>query len=545
MPVQSGSRNRSPTKSTRARPKRRVSERGPRIHTTDDVRLDSIVTMDSGGEIRSASEDVEQLLGWKPVELIGKNIRTLIPEPRRSALDRYLDRYRNPGRSRTLARTRRFEASAKDGKPVAVELTVSRADVPGRGGPFFVGLIRDVRGRIDTDSDDPESRTRLQRLVTEQTRALATAHLRLQLSDRLISLGTLAAGLGHDLNNVLLPIRARLNALEHAGVSAQAQTHLDEVRRAVSYLQHLSDGLHVLSAEQAAEGKGEVRNLRTDLATWWSQVGVLLRTALPRRMTVRAYFPADLPEASIAPHLLTQVMMNLLVNAGEAMPLRSRHGVVNISAKSENGHLRIDVRDNGRGMGRSVLRRAFDPFFTTKPRAMGTGLGLPIARQALERAGGQITLRSASGAGTTVTLLIPRAGPIGRSPSGPWACVSVSDARLALLAGQILVAAGFRLRPASARSSPPDLWIMSPTPARLRALRSDSAAPRTRARRAAESQHAGGRIVLLGAPPPSARRAWMSLGVEIIEPASDMRWLRTVARRAAVQLGVGRAKEHT
>src|SRR5579862_7727627 len=76
--------------------------------------LDPIITMNAGGSIQSASDSVEQVFGWTPTELFGRNVKMLIPEPRRSALDRYLDRYRRADQTTTLTRTRRFNAQRKD-----------------------------------------------------------------------------------------------------------------------------------------------------------------------------------------------------------------------------------------------------------------------------------------------------------------------------------------------------------------------------------------------------------------------------------------------
>jgi PAS domain S-box-containing protein len=138
------------------------------------AKIDPIITMDSGGIIQSASDSVEHVFGWTPTELFGKNVKVLIPEPKRSALDRYLDRYRHTDRAPTLSRTRRFDAIRKDGSGVQIELSISRADIPRHSAPFFIGIIRDVSGEIDVGIDPADDRERLQQLVTEQTRALAT-----------------------------------------------------------------------------------------------------------------------------------------------------------------------------------------------------------------------------------------------------------------------------------------------------------------------------------------------------------------------------------
>jgi two-component system sensor kinase FixL len=181
--------------------------------------------MNAGGIIQSASESIERVFGWTPNELFGRNVKLLIPEPRRSGLDRYLDRYRHTDQSKSLQKTGRFSAVRKDGSIIQIELSMSRADLPSHGAQYFIGIIREVSREIDVGIRPEVEQSKLHEFIAEQTRALATANLRLQMADRLASLGTLAAGLGHDMNNVLLPVRARLDALEKTGIKPTALSH--------------------------------------------------------------------------------------------------------------------------------------------------------------------------------------------------------------------------------------------------------------------------------------------------------------------------------
>lgn len=480
------------------------------------LRADPIITMNEDGVVQSASDAVEQVFGWTPSELFGRNLNVLIPEPRRSALDRYLDRYRHATRKTLLHRSRRFEAVRKDGRPIEIELSVSRADLPTQRSPFFVGIIRDVTGQIDVGDDAEKEQERLQQLITEQTRALATANLRLQLSDRLASLGTLAAGLGHDMNNVLLPIRARLNALEHAGVPASAARHLTAVRRSVAYLQHLSDGLHVLAFDpnsDSQDGEGS-----TDLAQWWSEVGTLLSKAIPSRIKLRISLAKTLPDVGIAPDWLTQAVLNLLVNAGEAIPARSRSPRITVSGRAtpDGRAVRLSVTDNGRGMSAETQRRAFDLFFTTKTRKMGTGLGLPLARKVAVRAGGDIELVSAPERGTSVTLVLPVASSQAKGRrTRTSASVRVKDPRTHALVSQVLVGSGARLSPPrEIQGEPAKLLVTEPTPENL------SLARRWRKGRAE------GPLFLIGAPHPSTLSEWMALGAVQVDPLRDLDVIR-------------------
>ncbi|MEK6703474.1 MAG: PAS domain S-box protein [Planctomycetota bacterium] len=519
---------RSPKPSTAAVP----AGKGTRNGAMTPRMLDPIITMDAGGIIQSASDSVEQIFGWTSTELLGRNLKMLIPEPRRSALDRYLDRYRTADKAAALQRTRRFDALRKDGTGIQIELSISRADLPAQSAPFFIGIIRDVSRKIDVGPDSEDEHGRLHRLIAEQTRALATANLRLQLADRLASLGTLTAGLGHDMNNVLLPIRARLNALEHAGLSAPALAHLMAVRKSVTYLQHLSDGLHFLALDPQAQSPASDGDGATDVAQWWSQVGALLRKAVPRHVKVLASLPAGLPALRIAPHWLTQAILNLIINAGEAIPEGRKNASVRLRAcKVDRGSMvKLSVSDSGRGMSPVIQRRAFDLFFTTKSRSMGTGLGLPLARKIAVRAGGNLELKSEPGRGTTAMLILPTtrsAARPGRSgASTQSAAVSVRDHRIATLISQVLIGAGVGVLPASAGGpGKADLWITEPNQKAL------AEASRWHKGRAGGK---GRMVVLLGPPPKAARPRWSAIGATVIDPPDDFGAIRHILGQAIV-----------
>ncbi|MFA6046168.1 MAG: PAS domain S-box protein, partial [Phycisphaerales bacterium] len=166
--------------------------------------LDPVVTIDSFGTVRSASNSIERVFGWKPGELVGRNVYVLMPEPHRSGHDQYLANYRKTLKTKILGSTREFEAVRKDGTRFPIELSVSRADVPGQALPIFVGIIKDVSERKAAERELKQHRRQLDSMVRARTRALELSHEQLRMAERLAAIGTLAAGLGHDMNNVLL-----------------------------------------------------------------------------------------------------------------------------------------------------------------------------------------------------------------------------------------------------------------------------------------------------------------------------------------------------
>ena len=474
--------------------------------------LDPVVTIDASGVIQEASQSVERVFGWKPDKLIGQNVNVFMPEPHHSHHNEYLENYRRTGDTKILGRAREFTAVRKDGTTFPVELTVWQVDVPGKDAPLFTGIIRDITQRKRVEDELAQHQDRLEELVAERTAELEATHEQLRLADRLAAIGTLAAGLGHDMNNVLLPVRCRLDALDAARLPAEVKEHLEAVRRSTEYLQQLADGLHLLALDpDDPEASTEV----TDLESWWKQVGTLLARCLPKHVTFTIALPDDLPEVAVAPHRLTQALLNLIVNAGEAV---GEDGQVRLWAKpfEDRRFVRLGVTDNGHGMTPEVKRRALDPFFTTKKRGLGTGLGLSLVRGAVQSAGGSIEIESAPGEGTTVLLILPassesvahtRHDQVG---SAPLAILSIGDRRTATFVATLLASAGFQVK----HVDPGDLcacaiWIAEPSPAALEAVRKLHREQRPR-------------IVLLG----RTSNEWKDLGPTIIEDPADIDSIR-------------------
>ncbi len=494
--------------------------------------LDPIITIDIAGTIQSASDSVQRVFGWKPIDLIGRNVCVLMPEPHRSAHDGYLERYHATGRTNILNRPRRFDAVRRDGTLFPMELSVSRADIPGQSSPLFVGIIRDMSEHAGAERHHgaggafagAEDNTRLHELLAEQTSALQTAHLRLRMADRMASIGVLAAGLGHDMNNVLLPVRARVNALKAAGASgllaAKERQHVEGIAKSVAYLQQLADGLHFLALDPEDE---DSERASTDVCAWWAQTGALLAKAVPKHVKVTASLTAGLPEVRVAAHGLTQAVLNLVVNAGEAIPAdrKRRQGRVRVWAETtgDGAHVRLCVTDNGRGMSEEVRRRAFEMFYTTKPRGLGTGLGLALVRKVADRAGASVEIESQPGKGTTVVMVLPVATRAARQSGAPSAVISLKDGRAAALIRHLLEVAGVRAgigdNPADA-----DIWVAEPTPAGV----DDAKAWRMRS--------PGGRLVLFGKPGPRSARAWNTLRPVTIEDRDDLDTVRAALGRA-------------
>lgn len=494
--------------------------------------LDPVISTDHRGIITTASASVRRVFGYEPSELIGRNVSILMPEPYRSAHDGYMASYLRTGKSHVLGVPREFTGVRKDGREFPVEISVSRLDLPGAEHPHFVGVLRDITSRRRSEEDQTRHQDDLERLVAERTTQLRQA-------DRLMTIGTLAAGLGHDLNNIVFPARCRLDALDARRLPDDVREQIHSLRHLLAYLQQLSEGLRLLALDPA---DAEARPASTDLAAWWGRVGGLLRWGVRKRGELTADIPEGLPPIALAEHRLTQAVLNLIVNAGEAIGERGR--VVLAARLTPCGRMvRLSVRDDGAGMSEDVRRRAIEPFFTTKPRGLGTGLGLSIVRGIVNGARGTMQIDSAPGRGTTVTLAIPVAGAPAPAPAGatnglrgplccgaasphPCAAVTLSDPRLASLVVAFIESSGLSAASsapgesgAADRDEPPGgacLWVTEPT--------ADSCAVAPRFALGDPRR----RIVLLGPGGPE----WRALGALEIDDPSDFEAVREGLSRA-------------
>ncbi|MCW5776934.1 MAG: PAS domain S-box protein [Phycisphaeraceae bacterium] len=391
-------------------------------------------------------------------------------------------------------------------------LTVTAAAAP-------LGRLIDRR-RVEDELD--HYRGRLESLVAERTGQLEASQEQLRLADRLASIGTLAAGLGHDMNNVLLPVRCRLDAIDAGRLPHGLREHFQAVRRSMAYLQRLADGLRLLALDPEDH---EATDGSTDLARWWEETGALLRKAVPQHTRFEADFAPDLPPVNVPSHRLTQAILNLVVNAGEAIDPGGR---VTLWARPDPDQpaVRIGVADDGYGMTDEVRQRALDPFFSTKRRGMGTGLGLPLVHGVVRSAGGSMTIDSAPGRGTTIVLTFPAASAAasgGAEGAAPRAAVSIADPRAATFIAAFLRAARFNLYEADpAEPGEPDLWVTEPTPEALSTLT------------AARPRDARPHVLLFGRPGPE----WSAIDATRIDDPDDFDRIReAVAEAAAIVAG--------
>lgn len=292
---------------------------------------------------------------------------------------------------------------------------------------FYVAIVRYQIARVRQANEGLEEKVRL------RTRELEQAQTRLVQSEKMASLGQLVAGVAHEMNT---PLGALTST--HETISAAAQRLADELREAAPELgerRKVKSALRVLeqsrgvldeSTERLDEVVTQLRAFarldeadqqRSDLGADLEATLDLLRGRLERSgVRVEREGLEMLPELLCQPRQLNQVFMHLLQNAIEAIEAQQREaagdgyrGTIRLEACSDETSIELRFSDDGIGIDAAAQRRVFDPGYTRKGVGVGTGLGLAICQQIVERDhGGEITLRSTPGEGTTVTLRLPR-----------------------------------------------------------------------------------------------------------------------------------------
>lgn len=254
------------------------------------------------------------------------------------------------------------------------------------------------------------------RLLETLTRELARRKVvEESLRESMATIGTLSSGLGHDMANLLHVLRLRLDSLRAMELSSRATSDLRAIGDVMGYLQRLTNGLRLLAGD--TRGNSPETGV-TRLASWWRDVESLMRGALAPGITLHCVFPERLPPVRIPAVALTQILFNLVQNAGQALEGKPG-GVIRVSAARLRGreHVQLFVRDNGPGMNEESVRRCFEPYFSARERP-GSGLGLTLVRNLVHRARGEITLESPPGEGTVFCITLPLAEPRHAAPRG-------------------------------------------------------------------------------------------------------------------------------
>ncbi len=271
-------------------------------------------------------------------------------------------------------------------------------------GIFLLLVVLLMVRQFQAIQDLQVARRTLEDRVQARTRALEQAQDTLLRTERMNTLALMGAGLAHDLNNLLAVMKAAselavLQAQEGRPPDLESLGRIaDTAERAATLTRHL---MGFVRREEEAPAP-------LDLRAALDEVEKTLRMLVPRSVVLQISLPPEMALVVRSSRArLEQMLVNLVVNAVDAMPAGGRLDIQVGPSASESARVAIEVADTGCGMAPDVLERIFDPFFTTKPPGKGTGLGLPSLKALVEEAGGRMEVESPVGEGSRFRILLP------------------------------------------------------------------------------------------------------------------------------------------
>jgi PAS domain S-box-containing protein len=373
----------------RLRAERSLTESEARKAAMLEAALDAVVAIDDEGRITEFNPAAERTFGHRRADVVGRPIaETIIPTGLRDRHRRGFARYLTTGVSTILGRRLQLTGLRADGVEFPVELTVYRVPLPGP--PAFSAFIRDLT----------------------EARRLEEQLLQTQKMD---SVGRLAGGIAHDFNNLLTAISGFAElALGHPGIAPEVEKDLKQIQVAASRAAELTGQLLAFSRRQV------MQPIALDLGEALHELSPMLQRLLGEDIRLNVSADPGLGNVLADPGQVSQVIVNLAVNARDAMPAGGRltfeAANVELDAEYAQGHAEVlpgpyvvlSVTDTGSGMDEATRARLFEPFFTTKEQGKGTGLGLATAYGIVRQSGGHIWVYSEQGRGTVFKVYLPR-----------------------------------------------------------------------------------------------------------------------------------------
>jgi len=320
----------------------------------------------------------------------------------------------------------------KDGSPIWINLTGTLVRDEAGAPDYFIAVVEDIARRKAAEAEILRLNSDLEEQVRERTAQL------LQLQ-KMEAIGQLTAGVAHDFNNVLQGLGNCLFVIDPYVPEGAPRNLLHAAQQSIGQGARLTQALLAFARRQALVPES------IDLGYLFDEIGPLLERSLGGQIHIEVDVPPTVPPALVDRAQLESAIVNLVINARDAM---SSSGTLTVRAAAvrvgdgERGlppelavgeYVTISVADTGSGMDEATLARVFEPFFTTKAFGHGSGLGLAIVHGMAVQSGGAVSVRSAPDQGTTVTLYLPRAGPVAAEEAPPIVAMKPGVGRTVLI----------------------------------------------------------------------------------------------------------------
>jgi two-component system CheB/CheR fusion protein len=373
--------------SKRATVEQELQESESRYRAIFETAVDAIIVSDQHGIIQEFSRAAEAMTGYRAAELIGQNMRVLLPPAMRQEPERYTARY--------LWTIKELEVCRKDGSVFPAHLSI--AEWWAGGYRHFTGILRDLSAQ--------------HREQIERTKLEAQLHQ----AQKMEAIGNLTGGMAHDFNNMLGVIIGNIDLLRDL---KGEDSDIDELTREA--LDAAFRGADLTRRLLAFARQQPLRPQHVDVNELVSGITRLLRRTIGEDVEISLDLAPELWPVVVDPAQLEASLTNLATNARDAMADGGRLMIVTGNRTLDadyaaqhaevvpGGYVMLEVSDTGSGMTPEVMHRIFEPFFTTKSRDKGTGLGLSMVFGFIKQSGGHIGVYSEPGIGTTFRLFLPR-----------------------------------------------------------------------------------------------------------------------------------------
>jgi two-component system, cell cycle sensor histidine kinase and response regulator CckA len=428
----------------RRRAERRLRESEESFRAVAETATDAIITIDEQSRVLFVNRAAERIFGHTREAMTGAHVSLLMPAHLRAGHEAGLGRYVETGRRHTSWERIELTGLHADGHEIPLELSFAEFF---RGGQrFFTGIARDITER---------------RRAEERMRG---AEEQLRQAQKMEAVGRLAGGIAHDFNNLLTAVMGYSQlALSRLPADSTARPAVEEIAQAGQRAANLTAQLLAFSRKQILQPRV------LDLNAVVSDMSRLLRRLIGEDIELVTALAPGLWHVLADPGQVEQVILNLAVNARDAMPQGGRLTVETANVELDEAYVLrhvatrsgpyalLAVTDTGAGMDAATQARVFEPFFTTKGQGKGTGLGLATVYGIIKQSGGYIWVYSEPGRGTTFKIYLPRAGPGGEgaaaqgadAPAAPRGSETVllveDDEMVRRLAREVLEANGYRV----------------------------------------------------------------------------------------------------
>jgi two-component system sensor kinase FixL len=357
------------------------------FETLMDAAVDAIIIIDHKGIIRRFNHSAQHLFGYEEQEVVGQNLKILMPEPARDQHDGYLAKYLETGKAAIIGIGREVKGQRKNGECFPMRLSVGESRH--EDSIQFVGIVHDLSSRHATDEK--------LKLLEQQ----------LFHADRLLTLGELTAGIAHEINQPLTAIAAYADAGRQLldKENRAAGSPIDKICSRIS--EQSRRAAEVVKRLRKLVRSGTTSRLPHDVKKIVDNTLVLFDYELSKTgISLQVHYPEVSTEVFVDEIQIQQILVNLVKNSMDSiLESAQKIGKIDIFIEQDESELSISVQDNGPGVSEENLPNLFAPFYTSKPK--GVGLGLSICKHIAAAHGGHLTYIQSGQPGAKFTLSLP------------------------------------------------------------------------------------------------------------------------------------------